>query len=206
MLKTKCQPQTRSTICTIFSALSTRLNYSDVVRMNFIRVNKGDTASPFNLVDFERIETPHFETVRKPGRPYSKEEFGIFSGGLGDEHYFDDRSSDRSYEFGDCRLDVVIADTGELFNYVNSVAVHLGFWKDEVDSDDELGSYSDILDLLHIMEQMRMLPVKQNADGRFQSLHYNMFLAPGSSPRDLTFLVARNTFRLDYNSILSCSS
>lgn len=192
MLKTKFQPQTRSTICTIFSTLSTRLNYSDVVRMNFIRVNKGDmvyTASPFNLADFERIETPHFETVRKPGRPYSKEEFGTFGSGLGDEHYFDDRASVRSYEFGDCRLDVIFADTGQFFNYVNNVAVHLGYWKNP---HDESGSYNNILDLLHIMEQMQMLPIKQNEEGRFQSLHYNMFLAPGSSPRDLTFLVAKN--------------
>lgn len=195
MLKAKFQPQTRSTICTIFSTLSTQLMYSDVVRMNFIRVNKGDmvyTASPFNLADFERIETPHFQSVRKPARPYSKEEFGTFRDGHGNEHYFDERTSVRSYEFGDCRLDVIFQDTGEVYNYVNNVAVHLGFWKYQGDSDDELGRYNNLLDLLHIMEQMQMLPIKQNEDGQFQSLHYNMFLAPDSSPRDLTFLVAKN--------------
>lgn len=194
MLKTKCQPHTRELICTFFSTISKRMMYSDQVRMNFISVKKGDmvyTMSPFNLADFERVEMPHFESVRKAARPYNEEEFGVFWDNNGKENRFPEGTSIRSYYVDDSRIDVIFMEDGGFYNYVNNVALHMGGWKYQDDPEDTAGNFDNFLDLLHIMEEMQMLPLRQTEEDQFQSLHFNVFLSPGSSPKDLAFLVAK---------------
>jgi len=189
MLKARFQPQTRELICTFFSTWSKRLMYSDGVRMNFIRVKKGEmvyTKSSFNLTDFERVETPHFVTVRKEPRAYSEEEFGVFRDTNGNENWFPDGTSIRSYYVGDSRVDVIFMEDGGFYNYVNNVGLHFGVWKAHRE-----GNFDEFLDLLQIMEEMQLLPIEETKEGHFRSLHYNMFFSLGASPRDLTFLVVK---------------
>jgi hypothetical protein len=71
--------------------------------------------------------------------------------------------------------------------------------KDSKDSEETEGSedtednFNNFQDLLQIMEEMQMLPFIQTDKDRFQSMHFNMFLSPGRSLKDLTFLVAKKT-------------
>lgn len=95
----------------------------------------------------------------------------------------------------DCaRIDSIFQDSGEFYNFRNNEALHLGIWKPSEDAKDCDESYNNLLDLLQIMEEMQMLPVRQMDDGRFRSVDFNMFVDPKRSLKDLTFLVAKRAF------------
>lgn len=191
------QAQTREVLCSILSTLSRKLKPSDQVRMNLIKVREGDvvyTMYPrFNLADFDKITVPEFTRKRKTPRPYSKEKFGVFTN-LGDELEIEEGTPVVTHYIDGARIDSIFQDTGEFYNFRNNEALHLGIWKCSKDAKDCDESYNNLLDLMQIMEEMQMLPVRQMDDGRLRSVDFNMFVDPKRSLKDLTFLVAKRAF------------
>lgn len=190
-------PRTRETLCTFLSTISPDMMYSDQVVRNFIRINKGDlvyTMSPFNLNDFESIGEKPFERKRRDPKPYTEEEFGRFTM-VGDDAQIKEETPVYTHEIGGSKVHSIFDSNGTFFNFINREDIHLGNWKltgwDE--SWDDIFK-DNILDLLQIMEEMKMLPFRQTESANFHSLHFNMFVNPLRSPEDITYLVAKRSF------------
>lgn len=61
------------------------------------------------------------------------------------------------------------------------------------DSADPADNFNNFQDLLQVMEEMQMLPLRQTDKGEFRSVDFNMFVCPGRTLKDLTFLIAKKT-------------
>lgn len=202
MIDTYFRPQTREMLSTLSSIVSERMTYSDQVRKSLIRVREGDviyTMSPFNLADFEEIIDRPLKRERKTPSSYSEEKFGKFTY-AGEEVTIEEGSSVLTHYVDGARIDSIFKDDGGFYNFRNNEHLHFGMWekvkRDMLDMEDAQGTeddFSNFQDLLQIMEEMQMLPFVQTHKDQFQSLHFNMFLSPGRSFKDLTFLVAKKT-------------
>ena len=188
MIKSQFQPQTRKTICVFFSTISDRMMFSDDVRLNFIRLRKGDlvyTMSPFNGTGFEIVKSPPFERKRKEAVPYTEERFGVYEEVNGDKckGFPEEGTPIISHVVQGSRIDTIFLDNGGFYNFINNQHLHFGRWKGNDKEDFE--------DLLQLMEQMQMLPLLQTDAKLFKSLKFNVFLTPGRCRQDITFLTMK---------------